>query len=371
MGTARAAVESLGTLGALNNIAAPFGRNGVFGSNITSTLGPSGVRGLSDYSAFGRPSEALQDAVRNLTAASNTNLASTLGRVAAMDSPHLDRLTGRIASSALLSAGSQLNAIASIANPLKEMRSQIADYVARPLLKLDWSSLFPKTWDWFEDFARSRRIEEAFSCADLVPSPSMSHELVERVLEAYEAGAGRVEITEMVMSECDADGCRLLGEIVDKLRVNPYLAGREETLRQTLEIHRLGFDAVSSYPLVPMIEGVMVPFLQELTDKKVGHNRIAGELGEMPVQVGYAVGIEGLSCAIAFMESRLYKSFDWTSDAIARSNYIDLNRHLLLHGMAVQGTRENTARCFLLLDLVGALLPAVDRMLDEEAATQS
>lgn len=61
----------------------------------------------------------------------------------------------------------------------------------------------------------------------------------------------------------------------------------------------------------------------------------------------------------AAVSNQLYGFSDWTCDPEVRRNYLDLNRHRLLHGMAKQGTRANTLRCFLILDLLADLLPAL------------
>lgn len=77
----------------------------------------------------------------------------------------------------------------------------------------------------------------------------------------------------------------------------------------------------------------------------------------MPMSLAHSVGFEAVACVIAYMESKLYDSFNWATDIGRREDYINLNRHALLHGMATQGTRMNTLRCFLILDILAMLLP--------------
>jgi hypothetical protein len=70
---------------------------------------------------------------------------------------------------------------------------------------------------------------------------------------------------------------------------------------------------------------------------------------------------------VHYLEANLYHSSDWKSeDPATRGNHLDLNRHRLLHGMATQGTRLNTLRCFLMLDIVEALFSALRKAVEDD-----
>jgi len=239
---------------------------------------------------------------------------------------------------------------------------QFAEALAKSLSNFDTARLFPKTWELWEYFDDSRRIKAAFTAADLVPSTSMSQELKERVVEAYHAGASPDEIAAIVMAEYNADGCRLLQEVVDRLCGNRHLAGWEKTIRETLLIHKLGeANTISSGSLILLVEGMLVPFLLKLTMKRnITHNQIAAELSKLPIKVVYAVGREAWYCAIIFMETQLYAWCRRDDDPASSGNKIKFNRHRQAHAWAEQGTRENTLRCFLLLDFIEKLLDVAD-----------
>lgn len=108
---------------------------------------------------------------------------------------------------------------------------------------------------------RLERVKEAFTSADLIPAPSMDRGLVDEVVAAHERGAPPEELTRIVLNRYDKDCSAPLATLVEGLCTNSHFSGREETLCQTLEAHRMGLDAVTVFPLVPMVEGVLYPYL--------------------------------------------------------------------------------------------------------------
>ena len=249
--------------------------------------------------------------------------------------------------------------------------------VSAPLLKIDVPSVvFPKVpWVTIPETTRQfvripllerlGRVKDAFAAAGLVPAPSMEPGLVEEVVEAHEDGASPEELSRLVLDCYDADGAAKLASVVEGLCESPHFAGRETTLRQTLEAHRLGLDAVTVFPLVPMIEGVLEPYLRALTDEQnqMSGKQVARALKEMPV---YGVGFAGTSRLVGFLEARLYERWRPGDDSGTVEGYAEINRHRLAHGYLKEGTRVDALRCFLALETIGALLAAWDELLREE-----
>lgn len=244
------------------------------------------------------------------------------------------------------------------------IRSAVLRTSTKPLLEaFDVRRLIlPAATSWLAPFERARRVEKAFGSVGLVPGPSMDEGFVERIVATHENGADPEEICRDVLDYYDANGAAVLADVIERLVSNPYFADREKTLRQTFEAHRQGYDAITVYPLALMIEGVLVPYLREALDKKkIKHNELADHLGHMPFLGG--IGLEGPACLIGFMEAHLY---DWWNLAEGEDERVDehmaLNRHRLAHGALAQGTRMDTLRCFLILDLIAALLKAWDAL---------
>ncbi len=213
-------------------------------------------------------------------------------------------------------------------------------------------------------FERLKRVEAAFTSADLVPAPSMDRELVDGVVEAHERGAPPAEVARLVLDRYDEGGSAPLAALVERLCANPHFSGREETLRQTLEAHRMGLDAVTVFPLVPMIEGVLYPYLIGLAEEdKMSMRQMAKEMRSLPV---FGVGIEGCACLICFLEASLYQHWKRGDDPEPIYEYARLNRNRLAHGGQKAGTRTDTLRCLLVLETVGALLRGLDELQDTE-----
>ena len=218
-------------------------------------------------------------------------------------------------------------------------------------------------------FEELGRVRDAFEAAGFVPAPSVEPGLVEEVVEAHENGASPEELARLILGRYDEDGGAKLALVVDGLCESPHFASREVTLRQTLEAHRLGLDAVTVFPLVPMIEGVLEPYLRVLAEEKDGISgkRMASMLKEMPV---YGVGLVGVLRLIGFLEARLYRKWRPGDDPAAVEGFEEINRHRLAHGHLKQGTRLDTLRCFLALETIAALLAAWDGLVEEKDEEQ-
>lgn len=229
---------------------------------------------------------------------------------------------------------------------------------------------------WLEELAERERVRAAFYAAGFIPSPSMNTELVRRVVDAHEKGVSASELANMILSFFDEDRCERLIPVVDRLCENPEFESWRTTLEHVLAAHRSQLDSITTYPVVAMIEGILLPFFTENFDPddikmmtgtgKVKHNTIAKLMGQLPLGVVFPVGFEAFACLIDYFEEHLYQSSDWKADKSVRSDYVNLNRHRLLHGMVTQGTRMNTLRCLFILDLLGIFLPAIRAELDEE-----
>lgn len=219
--------------------------------------------------------------------------------------------------------------------------------------------IFPDIAMWFRPFEQAQRTEAAFKHADLLPAPSMGAKLVEAVVEAYEEGAEPEELCRKVLGHYDADNAAALEGVVKRLCSSHHFAGRELILCQTLEAHRAGLNAITVYPLVPMIEGVLSPYLSDLTGEEVRSKKMAEALEQLPVR---GVGLEGMARLIGFVETQLYKKWKPGDDLKVLDEHVALNRHRLAHGGRMLGTRVDALRCFLTLELVATLLKAWDEL---------
>lgn len=230
--------------------------------------------------------------------------------------------------------------------------------------RFDWQSLakalvLPGS---FSELLGDSQVRETFSGLGLVPSPSMGYQFVEKVVTLHESGCSNDEILELVLNYFDEDDSARLSDIVERLESIDALSGWADVLHDALRAHQMRLDAIASYPLVAMIEGVLISAFYPLAanpKQDLRHLKLADYLLDIPMMYVTNVKIETLMCLVSYMEDSLYRSSNWWDDENTRKQSTELNRHRLLHGMAERGTRLNTLRCFLMLDVIGELVPGI------------
>lgn len=256
----------------------------------------------------------------------------------------------------------QLGKLLSGTDPVTNaLLTRIDDATARALSQFDLPTL-SMDWNWWSVERDRRRTIAAFQNLDLIPSPSVDRALVDQIVNAHEANESEDTILELVLQHFDADDCAAVAKIVDRLCISTDFKARAEVLQDALTGHRAHLDTITCYPLVAMIEGLVVPLLSEIVGGgNVKHYQIPEILEEVPASVAYAIGLEAYDCIIEYFRGHLYENFDWQKQPDKARDFINLNRHCLSHGHAARGTRLNTIRCFLVLDVMAVMLPELRR----------
>ena len=90
-----------------------------------------------------------------------------------------------------------------------------------------------------------------------------------------------------------------------------------------------------------------------------GEDRGPSAAGVVPAEAPErGTGVDELACLVGYLEAHLYNpQEEW---ARAADYYVELNRHRLARLRQAGGTRMDTLRCFLLLDLVVAFAEALN-----------
>jgi hypothetical protein len=225
----------------------------------------------------------------------------------------------------------------------------------------------------------AEEVSEAFGYVGFVPSPYVSAELQHEVVRARKAHLSRRAIQSLVMEHYDRQRCRELGKAVGRMLANPLFEGRGAVLRQTLQAHRTTkLDAMTTYSLAALIEGITMPLMYDLWSdwevdapkskpKRPTHKHIPEMIEEAIKVINYSVDIQGAWPLIEYMEHHLFAKFYVDDPRGVSRTGAELNRHALLHGYALRGSRLNALRCFLMLDLLGILIPYIRRELFEVA----
>lgn len=216
----------------------------------------------------------------------------------------------------------------------------------------------------FRRIIRDKETRDAFNFASLFPSPYTDENLRLQVVAAYKAGKTATHIQGLVMTHYDARNAARVSKIVTQLKKNPWFKGREDVLSQTLEAHRQKLDAISTYPLVSMIEGVLRRYLMAIEPQlkvaeKAEYKVLKVALWEMLCLAPYTVGLPEASGAIEYFGEHVAANFKWSNPPQEDVADEELHRHPLLHGHSLRGSRLNTLRCFLMLDFIAAMMASV------------
>jgi hypothetical protein len=117
------------------------------------------------------------------------------------------------------------------------------------------------------DFLRDEETRQAFSFAGMVPSPYTDEKLRHRVVSNFKAGDTPENIQQLILTHYDARNAGKVSQIVRRLKRIAVFKSRKEVLIQTLQAHREGLDAITTYPVAAMIEGVLRPYLMSIESR--------------------------------------------------------------------------------------------------------
>jgi len=158
----------------------------------------------------------------------------------------------------------------------------------------------------------------AFREARFVITPTMPLGIRTKVYEAYKARESVDTLERTIVDYYDSQPA-LLDALVDCLCADSAMDGREDVLRQTLKAHKDHYDAMTVYPLLPIVEGITVRATDTIFPgvKPFKMARKLRDLTPKRSRIGIR-NVAALSTLIAFAESHLYKSFNWDNEAERR-----------------------------------------------------
>lgn len=252
----------------------------------------------------------------------------------------------------------------------------------------------------------------ALEVAGLMPSSHMSKAFRHEVLNAYVDREGEnrepeqvsAEIESVALRHYDANNCQLVANIVERLKAAPEFDSAKQILDDVLTSHRAGAETITMLPLLLLIEPVAFPFVasfidlvpndqawQELIDQIFAQKVAWAEnpwtekrkKGEREHLRSLRTSLKDLSHAdVAAALAIIHNDTRWTPKMEGAAEMVDmlgrfiyrnsqpgdplpvdpitklprLNRHQAAHGITLTGTRIDTLRCFLVLDLLAELI---------------
>jgi hypothetical protein len=259
-----------------------------------------------------------------------------------------------------VSADEQLRATATVIQKLVSDVQAISQLVA-PLY-----GLYNSIDHWFQEhqqvfsglaaliaeFAHKQELIDAFRGCNLWVCPSMSEELLEKVVDLQQQGKGRVVLL-MVNNYYRRNNHENLRRTVESWRTNPYFSSRMRIFEQALEAHIKGNYALTMPTLFAQAEGIASEY--------VHRNGLPARLGKTQEVITEAIENSFTFSEMAIVDTLLayvinsgYTYTDFTVEITKKKRAT--TRHTVLHGIQPNyHSQTNSLRAFLLLDALSIL----------------
>ena len=211
-----------------------------------------------------------------------------------------------------------------------------------------------------ERYDGASSVHDAFCHYGLWPTPSMSEELVAKIVGLYEADAGSGTVHSLVSRYYAKEDWRRLDEILDRCRNNPLFKRRMKIIEEALQAHKEGLYNSSVTVLLVHWEGIAADYVKKhnLLPAVKGNTRqiILAALSDTPYSLLDVRTYAGVGALIAYVEDSMFASVDFDKEHGRLQGENRLVGHAVRHGRQVDfGTRMNSLRLFLIIDFMTLL----------------
>lgn len=197
--------------------------------------------------------------------------------------------------------------------------------------------------------------DEAFKASVWTLAPSMSSELIERVVAMHKRGKTQY-ISRIIMGYYQRNNHQHLIETVESWESHPTFAPRMNNFKYALQAHCQGQYMLSVPALTPQIEGVV--------NEYVLVNGLVKKLGTIEQMYEAAIGNPdeyGLfnrviaTTLLYLLKTNTYASPKFEDELKKPINRRQVTRHTIAHGVAYEYRPIDSLRDFLILDAISAL----------------
>ena len=196
-------------------------------------------------------------------------------------------------------------------------------------------------------------------------SPSMSVVFVNNLIRvAKESGATQEVFNATFVNRFEANKWELLNRFVENWRDNKYFAPRMRIIEDALEAHVNGKFTLSIPTLFAQAEGIASEILNSPTfagrTGKIMTKVVEDKYGDWAKAVSKNILLDFIQSNRGFgrinKEHFTRKRFLEWLESTGRVEEDSANRHAVLHGVQINyATKENSLRCFLLLDMLSGM----------------
>ena len=247
-------------------------------------------------------------------------------------------------------------------NQVAEMSAEFQAAVNHLSLSINrelYSGLLPFTV-LAEQFNEASNVRDAFCHYGLWRAPSMSEELVAKIVGLYEADAGSGTVHSLVSRYYAKEDWSRLDEVLDRCRKNPLFKRRMKIIEEALQVHKEGHYNSSVTVLLVHLEGIAADYVKKhnLLPTVRGNTRqiILTALSDSPYSLLDVRTYAGVGALIAYMEDSMFASVDFDKEHGRLQGENRLMGHAVRHGRQVaSGSRMNSIRLFLMIDVMTLL----------------
>ena len=197
---------------------------------------------------------------------------------------------------------------------------------------------------------------EAFERAGWPIAPSMSKELITRVVELHKQGKTRYA-NAVILGYYHRENKRNLKSMVDGWRIHPLFMKRMQIIDAVLKAHCDGNYTVSIPTLLPQVEGVLNDF--------VISNGLKVKLGKIADVYAAVIGDPQdhdfsnwaiVQTLLSLLQSNLYAYTSFEDELAKPTKKRKINRHTILHGISTDYNKpSDSLKLFVTLDAIATL----------------
>ena len=218
------------------------------------------------------------------------------------------------------------------------------------------TALFPLR-ELAERFGEASSVRDAFCHYNLWLAPSMSEELLGKVVRLYEAGAGAGTVHSMVSRYYAKENWSRLEEVVERCRSNSLFKSRMNLIEQAFLGHRNGFYDLCVTTLLVHLEGIAADYVKKhkLLPEARGKTKkiILAALKDTPFSILNVRTYAGVGALIEYIELSMFADVDFDKEHDRLHGENRLIGHAVRHGRQVAfGSRMNSLLLFLILDVM-------------------
>lgn len=204
------------------------------------------------------------------------------------------------------------------------------------------------------------RVRDAFRHYGLWLAPSMSEELVAKIVSLYESGAGSGTVHSVVSRYYAKCNWQRLEEVLERCRNNSLFERRIKVIEEALRAHREGLYNLTVPGLLIHLEGIAADYVKKhkLLPQIKGQTKeiILTALEDTPYSLLDIRTYAGVDALIEYVEGSMFAVVDFDKEHVRLHSENKLYGHAVRHGRQVAfGTRMNSLRLFLFLDVMTLL----------------